>query len=175
LTFEKLFSCILLLVFSLSTYRFASHEIIYKEDYFSQKLTSTGSLPQWKELRDYNFTGSPENIVLIKKHKSASSSLIQVIRNYVHWRGVQNERPLFSSLGGCYPAKWDPRCRKVPHPDRVTSFFYHHRFNPIVQKELASPGTVFISSIREPYSQFLSTFNFFYFRNETNRCNTGLS
>ena len=70
-------------------------------------------------------------------------------------------------------------CIDIPCEIRISnlisySHFWKHekRFNPQVQRNLAAPGTVFISSIREPYSLFLSTFNFFYYRNETNRCNT---
>ena len=68
MTFVKLVSCLLLLFVSLSTYRFASCGIFLTiPDEFST-LQET-ALPRWKNFTDYNFTGSPENVVLIKKHK----------------------------------------------------------------------------------------------------------
>jgi len=106
---------------------------------------------RFKPAGSTNFTNSPEKIIFVRKHKCASSTAIQLFQNYLRWRGYFNERPIYATLGGCYPARYDPKCRSTPHFKDHPSIFYHHRFNPDYQTTI---GAKIYTSIREPLSHF---------------------
>jgi len=80
------------------------------------------------------------------------------------YKKYPNIGSLYYTLGGCYPARYDPKCRPSPHFTDHGSIFFHHRFNHKVQKEIMGDGTKFYTSVREPLSHFYSSFNFFYYR-----------
>ena len=59
----------------------------------------------------FDYSNSPDRYYMVKKHKCASSTFARTIEAYEKWRGIRVERPIFGTLGGCYPAPFDDRCR----------------------------------------------------------------
>jgi len=111
----------------------------------------------------FYWTKSAKSVLFLKKHKCASSTFTTVIQNYMLWRGLKYEPQIFKSLGGCYPARWNPYCRP---PTALKNFLpsikYHHRLNLEEQLPLMEPGTKVITTIRQPLSFLHSAYNYFY-------------
>ena len=76
-------------------------------------------------------------------------------RNFLYWRGLDEEPPIFQALGGCYPAQWDRKCRPpTAFENNMPSILYHHRLNLEVQLPLMRTDTKLITTVREPLDLF---------------------
>ena len=66
---------------------------------------------------------------------------------------MTEEKSIFQALGGCYPARWDPKCRPpIENKYHVRNILYHHRLNLDEQLPLMFPDTKLITTVREPVS-----------------------
>ena len=124
--------------------------------------------PSLKEMKtsvvngSFNWSKTARSILFLKKHKCASSTLREALRNYLYWRGMTEEVSIFQALGGCYPARWDPKCRPpTEFKSHVRNILYHHRLNLDEQLPRMFPDTKLITTVREPvsllYRKFFTT------------------
>lgn len=120
---------------------------------------------KFKDVKERDLTGCPEKVVFLKKHKCGSSTVHKVFGNFVDYTGILTEKPMYYSLGGCYPAPYDPKCRTTPHPKEHQSVTFHHRLNYPLQSKLM-PNAKFYTTVREPLSLFYSVYNYFYYKFE---------
>ena len=88
-------------------------------------------------------------------------------RNFLYWRGLDEEPPIFQALGGCYPARWDPKCRPpTAIENNMPSILYHHRLNLEMQLPLMHANTKLITTVREPLDLFHRTWLEIFFRSK---------
>jgi len=104
----------------------------------------------------------PHSFVFHKKHKCASSTLQTVMKNFGRLHGIPREPATFGSVGGGYPGVYNPALRPTPQRNVPVGMAIHQRMNIEVECDLFPPGTMFITSIREPESFFRSMFHYFY-------------
>ena len=67
------------------------------------------------------------------------------------------------AMGGCYPGKMSKQCL---NGQRVDSIRYHFRWNMEEIDDILEPGTVRITSIRQPLDMFRSTYNYYYYEHK---------
>ena len=119
----------------------------------------TDMYPSLKEMKktvvdgSFDWSKTARSILFLKKHKCASSTLREALRNYLYWRGMTEEVSVFQALGGCYPSRWDPKCRPPTELEsHVRNILYHHRLNLDEQLPRMFPDTKLITTVREPVS-----------------------
>ena len=101
----------------------------------------------------FDWSKTARSVLFLKKHKCASSTLREALRNYLYWRGLTEEISTFQALGGCYPSRWDPKCRPPTElKSHVRNILYHHRLNLDKQLPLMFPDTKLVTTVREPVS-----------------------
>lgn len=125
------------------------------------KLTYNGSDPICLK--------SQNNFVYIKMIKCASETLAAVFRRYAFHRNLSIVLPLekFLYLGWPYPL--DEFSYRPPKTDKGFNILVDHTvFNESVMDQLMQPDNVYITSIREPYKQFKSMFNYYSLRGHCN-------
>ena len=103
------------------------------------------------------------NIVYIKMFKCASETLVSVFNRFGYMRNLSFVLPVGKKiyLGWPYPIKEeDFRPRKTGYStfNILTS---HSVYNEEFFENLMPPDTVYITSVREPFSQFKSTFHYY--------------
>ena len=86
----------------------------------------------------------------------------RALLNYLYWRGLREEIPIFRALGGCYPSRWDPKCRAPTEmKSHIHNILYHHRLNLKDQLPLMFPDTKLITTVREPVSLLYRIFSLY--------------
>jgi len=101
-----------------------------------------------------------------KKHKSASSTLAAIFKDYSRkHRLIMAKTPVPAFMGG-YPAPFDERLvRGLPPNNTKFDIMLHHlRFHKKNLEKVLNDDTIYITSMRNPLSHFVSTFEFFYGR-----------
>ena len=111
----------------------------------------------------FDYSKSPDQFYMVKKHKCASSTFLGVITAYQLWRGITTEPPVFGAMAGAYPAPFDSRFRVRPTYEGV-SFKEHSVNNPNFM-----PNAFRVTTVREPTSHFFSVFNYFYYRHDEDK------
>ena len=109
----------------------------------------------------------PGAYVFHKKHKSVSSTLQTVIRNFGRFYGYPSEGPPIGSIAGGYPGIFRPEFVAAPRRVHPLGISVHQRMNGPVEKALFGPDAIFVTSIREPESFFRSEYQYFYLRWES--------
>ena len=124
------------------------HEIITPQVYLTLKDMENSIING-----TFDWSKTARSVLFLKKHKCASSTLREALRNYLYWRGLTEEIPTFQALGGCYPSRWDPKCRPPTElKSHVRNILYHHRLNLDKQLPLMFPDTKLVTTVREPVS-----------------------
>ena len=144
------------------------HSGFHDEDVPLEGQPQIEMYPSLKEMKSmiingtYDWSKTARSILFLKKHKCASSTLREALRNYLHWRGLTEEVSIFQALGGCYPSRWDPKCRPSTElKSHVRNILYHHRLNLDEQLPLMFPDTKLITTVREPVSLLYRNFSVF--------------
>ena len=148
-------------------------------------ISTTQSYLSLKDMKNsivnetFDWSKTARSVLFLKKHKCASSTLREALRNYLYWRGLTEEISTFQALGGCYPSRWDPKCRPPTElKSHVRNILYHHRLNLDKQLPLMFPDTKLVTTVREPVSllhRHLSIFKVFLRLGlgRVKRCNEG--
>ena len=106
-------------------------------------------------------TKEKQNFVYIKNHKCASDTLSVVFRRFGFERDLSVVQPMLMKFNIGWPKPLHPgffRASKSGHFNILTD---HTVYNETFMDKLMSPGTVYMTSIREPFSHLKSSFNFF--------------
>ena len=142
-------------------------EEIARDDPVEKIKNDIQMYPSLKEMKksvvdgSFDWSKTARSILFLKKHKCASSTLREALRNYLYWRGMTEEKSIFQALGGCYPSRWDPKCRPpIENKYHVRNILYHHRLNLDEQLPLMFPDTKLITTVREPVSLLYRNFFF---------------
>ena len=109
----------------------------------------------------------PKGYVFHKKHKSASSTLQTVMKNFGRFYAYPSEGPPIGSVAGGYPGIFQSEFLAAPRHLSPSSISVHQRMNSEVEKELFNDDAIFVSSVREPESFFRSVYQYFYQRWES--------
>ena len=106
---------------------------------------------------------APPAYIFLKKHKTASTTFRQLMSHYAKHKGLNGEGQLIGPQGGCYPARFNERCWPADgHRDPLQALTYHFRWNADYLPTVMQPGTVVVTTIRDPLSTFRSVYNYFY-------------
>ena len=101
-----------------------------------------------------------------KKHKSASSTLAAILKDWSRkQRLLMAKTPVPAFIGG-YPAPFDANLvQGLPRNGTKFDIILHHlRFKQDSLQQVLNDDTIYLTSMRKPLSQFVSTFEFFYGR-----------
>ena len=122
------------------------------------------------------------NLVFLKKHKCASSTIYDILNRYKKKHKLfAASKPIGSFVGGypnyfnssfvappqemiliswfLIPKNWLETCIKA---DKYDIIFNHFRWNEEEVKKVTFEDTIFLTSVREPLSHYKSVFDFFY-------------
>ncbi|XP_022101404.1 galactosylceramide sulfotransferase-like isoform X2 [Acanthaster planci] len=135
-------------------------------------VTSTGSnkskeveVPQGTEQSSCE---EQKNILLLKTHKTGSSTLQNVLYRFGDARHLTFALPKVDVYMGC-PVKFKPSFA-LPSPTGTYNILANHaRFHRENMKKVMAPGTKFITILRYPPKQFESMYSF-YAMERTYRC-----
>ena len=98
--------------------------------------------------------------------------------NFERHAGLYSEPQLIRPQGGCYPARINAECLAFDGYEKIEGKIqfvwtsinvfplgikYHFRWNMDEINSLLEPGTIRVTSIREPLSCFRSVYNYFYY------------
>lgn len=117
-------------------------------------------------INDGDTCSASRHVLFHKKHKSASSTLAAILKDFSRKQKlIMAKTPVPAFLGG-YPAPFDPSLvRGLPTNGQKFDIILHHlRFHKQNLQRVLHDDTVYLTSMRNPLSQFVSTFNFFYGR-----------
>ena len=109
-----------------------------------------------------------QNLLYIKMIKCASETLAAVFRSYAYQRSLSIVLPLNDKIYLGWPYKMDHESYR---PSKTGSFNFlvdHSVFDEEFMTELMPADTVYVTSIREPYSQFKSMFNYYKIASNSN-------
>jgi len=106
----------------------------------------------------------PGGMVFLKKHKSASSTLQTVAKNFCRYYSMPSESPPVGSVSGGYPGPFQPQFLGAPRHPKPLAISTHQVFNYEIEKSLFPENSFFLTSVREPFSLFRSMFEYFYRR-----------
>ena len=109
----------------------------------------------------------PKGYIFHKKHKSASSTLQTVMKNFGRFYGYPAEGPPVGSIAGGYPGIFQPEFVAAPRLVKPLAISVHQRMNSAVEKKLFDKNAIFVTSVREPESFFYSMYQYFYQRWES--------
>ena len=104
-----------------------------------------------------------------KKHKSASSTLAAILKDWSRkQRLLMAKTPVPAFIGG-YPAPFDASLVQglPPNGTKFDIILHHLRFKQESLSEVLNDDTIYLTSMRNPMSHFVSTFEFFYGRFST--------
>ena len=160
---------VLVLILFIELLRHPSVKIYLTNSNSNLKYTSIEKFDRFNNMiSEYeNQNCQPKRFVYLKIHKTGSSLIRVIFRHFASHHGFEMnlmKRPNGFHIGG-YPAPFNATVHKF---DNKTDVIYDHmRFNkPEILKVLKYPQTpektVFVTSIREPVSHFLSSFHYFY-------------
>ena len=105
----------------------------------------------------------PRRFVYLKKHKCASTTIKMVLERFEKYIGIETAKETLYAMGGCYPGQMTRACL---NGQRVDSIRYHFRWNMDEMDNILEPGTIRLTSVREPLDQFRSAFNYYYFEHK---------
>ncbi|XP_050401020.2 galactose-3-O-sulfotransferase 2-like, partial [Patella vulgata] len=99
----------------------------------------------------------------LKVHKTASTTMFNVFSRFALSRNLTVALPLRTNYlsSSRSPRSW--QIQPPPFNETFDMVFHHCFFNDMVFKSLLPDSSVFIASVRDPVSRFISAFN--YFRN----------
>ncbi|KAK6178708.1 hypothetical protein SNE40_011229 [Patella caerulea] len=99
----------------------------------------------------------------LKVHKTASTTMFNIFSRFAQSRNLTVALPLRTNYlsSSLSPHSW--QIQPPPFNKTFDMVFHHCFFNDMVFKSLLPESTVFIASVRDPVSRFISAFN--YFRN----------
>ena len=89
------------------------------------------------------------------------------MKRFESYVGIRTLDSTMYAMGGCYPGKITKACL---NGQRVMgSIRYHFRWNMDEIDSILEPGTVRITSVREPLDMFRSTYNYYYYEFRNSR------
>ena len=103
---------------------------------------------------------SPRRFIYLKKHKCASTTIKFVLERFEAFAGIKTLKETMYAMGGCYPGRMTQQCL---NGQRLESVRYHFRWNMDEMENILEPGTLRLTSVREPLDQFRSAFNYYYY------------
>lgn len=108
---------------------------------------------------------SQKHVLFHKKHKSASSTMAALLKDWSrNHKLTMAKTPVAAFIGG-YPAPFDPKLvRGLPPSGKFDIILHHLRFHKENLGEVLHDDTIYLTSMRNPLSHFVSTFEFFYGR-----------
>ena len=112
-----------------------------------------------------NIINFVQNVIFLKTHKTGSSTVANIMQRYTKSHGLKPALP-YCDHRFCYPNKFDDTSLfKHNKKDTYNIIFNHAIFNKEkMLKIMASNNTKIVTIIREPFSQFDSTAQYFNFR-----------
>ena len=101
------------------------------------------------------------NFAYIKMHKSASETLTSIFRRFGYERNSSFVLPLGNKLYVGWPYQTLPMYYRPTKTGEYNILCEHSVYNKTILKELMPKDTVYITSMREPFVQFKSMFNYY--------------
>ena len=110
------------------------------------------------------------NFVYIKEIKCASQTLVNIFRRF----GLERQLSIVTPIGKKLYLGWPWPIQDIYHRPSKTGYFNilcdHTVFDEDLLRSLMEPDVVFITSLREPFAQFKSMFNYYAFQVGTVLC-----
>ena len=166
------FSCILLYVKESSTI-FSAH-LIRRSLYLTQEVIVT------EQTLENCHQKEKRNFVFVRTHKTGSDTLSTIFRRFGYVRNLSFVLPLnnYSSWAVGWPNQLYPNVYRPSKTGEYNIICEHAVFNISLYKTVVPKDSVYITSVREPYSRFVSAFYFFkvnqLMKNKTNVIETFL-
>lgn len=106
------------------------------------------------------------NFVFIKTMKCATQTVVQILRRFGYLRNLNFVLPRDNNIYLGWPFQMD-RLDYRPSRRPFNSLVEHSVYNSSVFSQLMPKDTAYVTIIREPFSHFKSTFNYFNIANIT--------
>ena len=104
------------------------------------------------------------NIVYVKTHKCATETTRLILYRFAERNKLSTSHPRRGRYTLCYPYPLEARCFN-PTRTPMNVIFHHFVFNDDVISRVMPHDTVYITSIRDPFSRMKSAFNYYSIRN----------
>ena len=103
------------------------------------------------------------NVVYVKTHKCASETTRFILYRFARRNKLSIHHPRPGRYTLCYPYPLEARCFS-PNTTPLNVILHHFVFNDDVISRVMPHNTVYVTSIREPFSRLKSAFNFYSLR-----------
>ena len=104
------------------------------------------------------------NIVYIKTHKCASETLSAMFRRFGYQRDLSFVLPVNNCFTLGYPYKFNEHVYRPSKTGGFNILCQHSILTLPLMENIMPSNTMFITSIRSPFEQFKSAFNFFHLK-----------
>ena len=104
------------------------------------------------------------NVVYVKTHKCATSTTVIILYRFARRNKLSIHHPRPGRYTLCYPYPLEARCFN-PNTTPLNVILHHFVFNEDFIARVMPHDTVYITSIRDPFSRMKSAFNYYSIRN----------